>query len=105
LRHSHMALSRGDFMRVDASPDQDICSFFRAAGSDKVFVVLNFAAEARTAKITPPLERLFPGMASVKMKEIFSGKPLGLSPGATIEMPLEGRAYRVFVLDRTPSPK
>lgn len=103
LRRTHMALSRGDLLRVDASPEQDVCSFFRAAGSDKVLIVLNFSGDARTAKLTVPFERLFPGRQAVKMKEAFSGKSLSVAPGGVLDVPLEGRAYRVFVLE-SPAP-
>jgi glycosidase len=99
IRRGHLALSRGDMLRVPSSPEGDIFSFFRAAGSDKVLVVLNFSPEPRTASIAVPMDRIFPRQGFVKMKEVSTGKTIVLQPGQPQEMALEPRGYRIFTLD------
>jgi glycosidase len=104
IRRGHLALSRGDMLRVPSMPDGDIFSFFRAAGTDKVLVVLNFSAEPRTASLAVPMDRIFPRQGSVKMKEVSSGKTIVLQPGQPQEMSLEPRGYRIFTIE-TPGKK
>lgn len=99
IRRGHLALSRGDMLRVPSMPDGDIFSFFRAAGTDKVLVVLNFSAELRTASLAVPMDRIFPRQGSVKMKEVSSGKTIVLQPGQPQEMSLEPRGYRIFTME------
>ncbi|HMK38065.1 MAG TPA: alpha-amylase family glycosyl hydrolase [Bacteroidota bacterium] len=102
LRRSHMALSRGDMLRVASAPEGDIFTFFRAAGTDKILVVLNFSAEPRTASLAVPMDRIFPRQGFVKMKDVSTGKTVVLQPGAALEMPLEPRGYRIFTYDLPP---
>ncbi len=99
IRRSHLALSRGDMLRVPSSPEGDIFSFFRAAGTDKVLVVLNFSAEPRTASLAVPMDRIFPRQGSVRMKEVSTGKAIVLQPGQPQEMSLEARGYRIFTVE------
>ena len=100
LRKDHKALSRGDMMRVSASPDSSVYAFVRAAGSDKMFVVLNFSADSIVASFTFPMERLFPGQKQVVMKEALTGgRSLVLQQGMPAEIPMEGRGYRVYVAE------
>jgi glycosidase len=99
LRRGHMALSRGDMLRVPSMPDGDIFSFFRAAGTDKVLVVLNFSGEPRTASLAVPMDRIFPRQGSVKMREVTTGKTIVLQPGQPQEMSLEARGYRIFTIE------
>ena len=45
------ALSRGEFVRVTGTAGEiDVYAFLRSAGKPRVFVVLNFAADARTGE-------------------------------------------------------
>jgi hypothetical protein len=99
IRRAHLALSRGDMLRVPASPDADIFSFFRAAGADKVLVVLNFSPEPRTASLAVPMDRIFPRQGFVKMKDVTGGKTIVLQPGQPLEMTLEPRGYRIFTFE------
>jgi len=101
-RRSHMALSRGDMLRVPSTPEGDIFSFFRAAGTDKILVVLNFSAEPRTASLAVPMDRIFPRQGYVKMKEVSTGKTIVLQPGQAQEMSLEPRGYRIFTYEPPP---
>ena len=99
IRHSHLGLSRGDMLRVPSNPEADIFSFFRAAGTDKVLVVLNFSAEPRTASLSVPMDKIFPRQGSVKMKEVTTGKTIVLQPGQPQELSLEPRGYRIFTVE------
>jgi glycosidase len=99
IRHSHLALSRGDMLRVPSAPEGDVFSFFRAAGTDKILVVLNFSAEPRTGSLAVPMDRLFPRQGSVKMKEAFTGKTIVLHAGQPQELSLEPRGYRIFTVE------
>jgi hypothetical protein len=98
MRHEHMALSRGDMLRVHSTPEGDIFAFFRAAGADKILVVMNFSAEPRTASLAVPMEKIFPRQGFVKMKDVSTGKTIVLQPGQPEEMALEPRGYRIYVL-------
>jgi cyclomaltodextrinase / maltogenic alpha-amylase / neopullulanase len=100
LRKAHKALSRGEFVRVACEPAQDVYAFLRAAGNDRVLVVMNFAPDARKASLDIPLERIVPRRSSLKMKEVFSGKSAVLAAGTRLEFDLEGRGYRVFTLEK-----
>ena len=100
LRKAHKALSRGEFIRVTCDPGPEVYAFLRAAGNDRVLVVLNFAPDSRNASLDIPLERIVPRRTSVKMKEVFTGKTMNLAAGAPLEMVLEGRGYRVFTLEK-----
>jgi glycosidase len=104
IRHSHLALSRGDMLRVPSTPESDIFSFFRAAGTDKVLVVLNFSAESREASLAVPMDRIFPRQGSAKMKEVSTGKTIVLQPGVSQAISLEPRGYRIFTVE-TPGKK
>jgi glycosidase len=99
VRRSHLALSRGDMLRVPSMPEEDIFSFFRAAGADKILVVLNFSTESRIATLSVPMEKIFPRQGYVKMKEISSGKTIVLQPGQPQAMALEPRGYRIFAIE------
>jgi glycosidase len=99
LRRAHKALSRGDCLRVPSTPERDVYAFVRAAGSDKMLVVLNFSSEVRTAGLDLPMERIFPREKSVKLKEVFTGKSIFLTSGKHAEVPIEGKGYRVYALE------
>lgn len=99
FRRAHLALSRGDFLRVPSSPDSCMFSFFRAAGNDKVLVVLNFSTEERTASLAVPMERIFPRQGYVKMKEVSTGKTILLQPHQPQEMAIEPRGFRIFTVE------
>jgi glycosidase len=100
LRKDHKALSRGDMMRVSTSPDSSVDAFVRVAGSDKLFVVLNFSADSIVASFTFPMESLFPGQKQVRMKEALrGGRSLMLQQGMPVEIPMEGRGYKVYVME------
>jgi glycosidase len=99
IRHSHLALSRGDMLRVPSTPESDVFSFFRAAGTDKVLVVLNFSSEPREASLAVPMDRIFPRQGSVKMKEVSTGKTIVLQPGVPQALSLEPRGWRMFAVE------
>jgi hypothetical protein len=100
LRREHKALSRGEMIRIASSHDQDVYAFFRAAGSDKVLVVLNFSEEPRFSVVSIPLERVFPGESKVTLRDIFDDARVELRAGTQEQtvLALEPRAYRVFVM-------
>jgi cyclomaltodextrinase / maltogenic alpha-amylase / neopullulanase len=101
LRREHKAISRGELIRVPSDNDTQVYSFFRSAGSDRVFVVLNLAAGPVTAKLTVPTGRLFPRKLKVALKELFSGKTAMLESvdeNAEMSVELEGYGYRVYTV-------
>jgi len=99
LRRSHLALSRGDMLRVPSVPDSTIYAFFRAAGSDKVLIVLNFSTGAANTSLTIPMDRIFPRQSSARMKDMATGKAVVLQPGRPLELPLEPRGYRILTYE------
>ena len=99
LRRAHLAMSRGDMLRVPSAPDSTVYAFFRAAGSDKVLVVLNFSPLPCTASLSVPMDRIFPRQSSARMKDIATGKAISLQPGRPLEVPLDPRDWRVFTYD------
>lgn len=99
LRKEHLALSRGDIVKVPSTPEQDVYSFVRAAGRDKVLVVLNLSTEPRTAVLSVPVDRLFPVQKIVRMKEYFGGASIAFGPDQMVEVPLEGDGYKIYLLD------
>jgi len=99
LRRTHMALSRGDMLRVPSAPDSTVYAFFRAAGSDKVLVVLNFSTAAAGASLSIPMDRIFPRQYSAKMKDVATGKFILLQPGVPLQVPLDARGYRIFTYE------
>ncbi|MEW6512223.1 MAG: alpha-amylase family glycosyl hydrolase, partial [Bacteroidota bacterium] len=84
LRRDHKALSRGDFLRISSSPQDEIYAFVRAAGSDKIIVVLNFSAEPLGAELQTPMDRLFPRQESGRVREVFTGKKETLHAGEAL---------------------
>jgi glycosidase len=100
LRREHKALSRGEMIRIASSHDQDVYAFFRAAGSDKVLVVLNFSEEPRFSVVSIPMERLFAGESRVTLRDIFDDARVELRAGTQEQtvLALEPRAYKVFVM-------
>jgi len=99
LRRSHLALSRGDMLRVPSAPDTTVYAFFRAAGTDKVLVVLNFSQAPVAASLSVPMDRIFPRQYSAKMKDVSTGKTIVLQQGQPLEMALEARGYRIFTYE------
>jgi glycosidase len=100
LRREHKALSRGEMLRVQSSADRDVYAFLRVAGSDRLFVVLNFAAEPRSVTLDLPLARILPRTKSVTCTDVFSGETLHLVPeeNGRLSLDLDARGYRVFAV-------
>ena len=100
LRKEHKALSRGEMFKVASSEDSTIYSFFRVAGNDRILAILNFGPVPSRVTLRLPLERLMPGAKRVDLKEVFSGKSVRIDPsvGREMEVDLEGRGYRVYVV-------
>jgi glycosidase len=99
LRRDHKALSRGDMLRIPTAPEQEVYAFARVAGSDKILVVLNFGREVRQVSLSVPMERLFPGQGSVRLKEVFSGRSSLLTIGSAMEVSLDPLGYRLFIAE------
>jgi glycosidase len=99
LRREHKALSRGEMIRLVSSHDQDVYAFVRAAGSDKILVVLNFSQEERDVTVTIPFAQLFAGRSRVVLKEVFTGEKKELQPETDeqISLTLHPHDYRVYV--------
>ena len=101
LRKEHKAMSRGEMIRIPSDNDQQIYSFFRSAGSDRVFVLLNLADSPVKTKLTIPMDRLFPRRPKIEMKEIFSGKGVKVKneeEKGEMEVEMEAYGYRVYTL-------
>ncbi len=102
LRAAHKALSRGATVRIPSSDDQEVYAFLRSAGSDRILVVLNFSADARSASLLLPWEKVFPGRTSLRLREVFSDEELTVErEGASgLTLDLDPRGFRVFVVER-----
>ena len=101
LRREHKAISRGEMLRVSSDRDEQVYGFFRSAGNDRVFVVLNLTEAPVTARLTIPLGRLFPRREKIGMTEIFSGDKVEVrneGEKGEIELSLEGYGYRVYTV-------
>ncbi len=102
LRAQNSALSRGDLVRVTGTAANDVYAFLRTAGKQRIFVMLNFSAEPRRAKLQmPAVEGAVKG-GTVKYREVFSGRTwMVSSSGGEVMLTVEGKGYRVFaaVLD------
>ncbi len=100
LRKDHKALSRGEMVKVASSNDTTVYSYFRVAGNDRILTILNFGTATIKSTLHLPLDRLMPGAKKVALKEVFSGKSLSVEPanGTDLEVELEGRGYRVYVV-------
>lgn len=101
LRREHKAMSRGEMIRVHSDVDQQVYAFFRSAGSDRIFVVLNLSESPAKAKLTIPMDHLFPRRPRVELNEIFSGDGLelkGAEGEAGVEVELEEYGYRVYAV-------
>jgi glycosidase len=101
LRKDHKAISRGEMIRVPSNNDRQIYGFFRSAGSDRVFVVLNLADAPFNAELTIPMEHLFPRRVKIEMKEIFSGKNVEIvmeGGKGTIGLEMDAYGYRVYAV-------
>ena len=102
LRQIHKAFSRGEMIRVHSDADQDVYAFFRIAGRDKIFAVLNFSHEARMTTLTIPMKQLFARQQKSYLKEIFTGERMEVgdkSPEA-LTVALEPLDFRVYVLEK-----
>ncbi len=100
LRREHKALSRGDLLRIPSEPEHDVYAFARVAGSDKLLIVMNFAAGPQHAVLQLPFDRLFPGEKNVRVTEFFSGTRVTFEAGLPLALELEGRGYRIFVCEQ-----
>jgi glycosidase len=102
MRQIHKAFSRGEMVKVPSNFDADVYAFFRIAGRDKMFAVLNFSSEPRYATVTIPMARLFAGQQPSIMKEIFTGEEIevGEDSPETLAIALEPFDYRVFVAEK-----
>lgn len=102
LRKNHKALSRGEMVRVQSSQPADVYAFFRVAGSDKIFTVLNFSPEERTDTLTIPMERIIPGERSAVLKEVFSGRRLKITAEeqGRVGLTLAPRGFAVYTLEK-----
>ena len=101
LRKEHKAISRGEMIRIPSDTDQEVYAFFRSAGSDRVFVVLNLSSSPVEAKITIPMDRLFPRRPKIEMKEIFSGDNVEVKneeEKGEVEVLMEGYGYNVYTV-------
>ncbi|RPH37752.1 hypothetical protein EHM92_01875 [bacterium] len=101
LRKDHKAISRGEMIRISSDEDQQVYSFFRSAGSDRVFVVLNLSESPVDAKLTIPMDRLFPRRPKIELKEIFSREVVEVEneeEKGEIEVEMEGYGYRVYTV-------
>jgi len=102
LRKKNHALSRGSMIRAVSQNDQDVYAFFRVAGKEKIFVVLNFSAQPRFTSVHIPMERIFPGRKSFVLREVFRGETTEVSNETTTQvvLALEPRDFRVFVVEK-----
>ncbi len=100
VRAKHKALSRGGLIPVKTDDPERVYAFFRVAGSDRVFVALNFNSEPRDVRLEIPWMILFPGEQNVRLVDAFSGEYLSLSAGEadTTTLSLEPHGYRVFTM-------
>jgi len=102
LRKKNHALSRGSMIRAVSQDDQDVYAFFRVAGKEKVFVVLNFSAQPRFTSVRIPMERVFPGRKSFVLREVFRGETTEVSTETSpqVVLALEPRDFRVYVVEK-----
>jgi cyclomaltodextrinase / maltogenic alpha-amylase / neopullulanase len=102
LRRAHKALSRGEMIKIQSDHDAEVYAFFRIAGKDKVFTVLNFSREARTTTLTIPMARLFAGEKKTFMQDIFTRERIevGAKSPDSLAVSLEPQEYRVYVFGK-----
>jgi glycosidase len=102
MRKTHKALSRGEMIKVQSDRNQDVYTFFRVAGRDKVLTVLNFSSEPQLATIAIPVDLVFAGEAETMMKDIFTGEEIevGEEVPDTLSIDLNGFGYKVFVMEK-----
>jgi glycosidase len=101
LRKEHKAVSRGEMIRIPSDQEKQVYSFFRSAGSDRVFVVLNLSDSPVSARLTIPMDRLFPRRPKIELKELLSGKSIQVAneeEKGVVDVEMEGYGYRVYTL-------
>lgn len=100
LRAEHKAVSRGEMLRVQASPEPSVYAFFRVLASDVVFVAMNFSNSYQRAAFQVPESGLFNEFhSSLSMKELFSGDELNITPETRrVAFSLSPFGYKVFVV-------
>ncbi len=101
LRKEHKSISRGEMIRVPSTEDQQVFGFFRSAGSDRVFVVLNLSAIPVNATLAIPMDRVFPRREKIEMDEIFSKTSTQVEKDGEkgeMEVELEAYGYRVYTM-------
>ena len=98
LRRTNPALSRGEFVRLKGTHEEDVYAFQRVAGGNRILVVLNFAAAERQVRLQMPAESGARQDALTRYRELFRGMELPV-PAAQgeVSLTLEPRGYRVFV--------
>ncbi len=98
LRQVNKSLSRGEFVPLATSSDQDVLAYARLAGKDKVVVVLNFSEEPRFVQVETPLERIVPGRKDMVLTDLFKDEKMEVkqSTGEKVVLALEPRDFRVF---------
>lgn len=102
LRAVNKALSRGEMVKVPSNCDQDVYAFFRIAGKDRVFTVMNLSSEPRLATVTIPMQQLFAGQAQSIMKEMFTGERIEVGEKSPwmVTVALEPLDYRVYFTEK-----
>ncbi|MGA9117052.1 MAG: alpha-amylase family glycosyl hydrolase [Bacteroidota bacterium] len=98
LRARNKSLSRGEMIRLSGGGDAQVYAFARAAGKDRVVVVLNFSAQARRARVELPESVLRTGRAGTVLTEVFSGRKLRPAADGLLETDLEPLGYRVYTV-------
>jgi glycosidase len=101
LRRDHPALSRGQMLRFPGSAPDTVYAFIRAAGKDRILVVLNFSASARRIALEVPVDRVLPGARRVVLRDLLEGgeEKIEASALANKEIDLPPWGYRILELD------
>ncbi|MBI1807430.1 MAG: alpha-glucosidase C-terminal domain-containing protein [Ignavibacteria bacterium] len=97
LRREHKALSRGEMVHVPSSDDNNVFTFFRLLGDDRILIALNFSNVSRTVTLQIPFDKILKQRKRLSMKDHFTGSPVAIEPSIPLEVTLEPHGFRIFV--------
>jgi glycosidase len=100
LRALHPALRHGQMLAVPSSAPDSVYAFIRAAGNDRVLVVLNFCSASLNIRLDVPVATILPRQKSAVLEDLLGGTRVSVSTdelqGYVLTLPGHGYALRAI---------
>ncbi|MBI4811415.1 MAG: alpha-glucosidase C-terminal domain-containing protein [Ignavibacteriales bacterium] len=100
LRKDNVALSRGKFVKIPTSNDNEVYTFFRVDGDNKIIVALNFSNEKQPPELYIPFDLLLGKKQKMKMKDILSNTSLTIERQKPCTLSLTPFGCQILLLEK-----